>query len=407
MKLSPSSGNIILSDLDDEKSCTEDINMRSLGDGQGAVTYASDQRDSESLDDDVSFMNPEEVTQTPWDEVYGLEKQKEELRSILCDHISFPQLKKPTGLLLYGCPGTGKTHLLRAIVTEKIFSVINVKAKDVIKKYFGEGSRSLSKIFQKAKERTNTIIFFDEIDCIASQRDSGEGAMNRLVNALLVELSGLQKTSALFFCATNFPDRLDNAFLDRISHRIYIPSPGSLARKMYFAKELSTQSLTDDKLQTLAKDTDECNFRDLSKISQQILTEAVRLAKTASHFEVNTGAILLDKYRPCFCSSPSHGIRMSYADRRGQIQLPAIPFEGIQKIVKSYNRNDDSGIKSGIEKFETFQGDQIYTRNEECTAKTPRKCCPSPRKLFTILIGLPSFIVLISAMLWYLFIRTA
>ena len=101
-------------------------------------------------------------------------------------------------------------------MSEKKFSCINIQTKDVVKKLYGEGSASIAKIFKKAAERERSILFFDEIDTIAGDRQCSDEAMRRLLNSLIVELSGLKKNDTIFISATNFPSRLDAAFKDTL-----------------------------------------------------------------------------------------------------------------------------------------------------------------------------------------------
>ena len=96
-------------------------------------------------------------------------------------------IRPPGGVLLYGPPGTGKTLLAKAVATESQANFISVKGPELLSKFVGESEKGVRKIFKKARQVSPVVIFFDEIDSLASIRgnemDSGVG--DRVVNQLL------------------------------------------------------------------------------------------------------------------------------------------------------------------------------------------------------------------------------
>ena len=122
------------------------------------------------------------------------------------------------GLLLYGPPGTGKTLIAKAVATSVSVNFLSVKGPELLNMYIGESEANVRKIFQRARDASPCVVFFDELDSVAPKRgyhgDSG-GVMDRIVSQLLAELDGMSSAKGNVFVigATNRPDLLDPALL--------------------------------------------------------------------------------------------------------------------------------------------------------------------------------------------------
>ncbi|MFH0714136.1 MAG: AAA family ATPase [Candidatus Diapherotrites archaeon] len=186
-----------------------------------------------------------EVPNTKWTDIGSLEEVKAELRQAIEWPLKFPDsfkkmgISPPKGVLLYGPPGCGKTLLARAIATESEANFISIKGPELISKWVGESERGIRKIFKKARQVSPVIIFFDEIDSIASLRgstgDSGVG--ERVVNQLLTELDGVESNrNVVFVAATNRPDLIDPGMMrpGRIDKVIMVGAPDRDAREQIF-----------------------------------------------------------------------------------------------------------------------------------------------------------------------------
>jgi len=176
-----------------------------------------------------------------WEDIGGLEKVKQELKEAvewpLKNPDSFKRLgiKPPKGILLYGPPGTGKSLLAKAIATESESNFILVNGPELLNKWVGESSKGIKKVFEKARQASPTIIFFDEIDSIASRRGLGEGnrVVDEMVNTLLAEIDGVQQLNdVVVIAATNRPDIMDPALLrpGRFDRLLLIPPPNKQER---------------------------------------------------------------------------------------------------------------------------------------------------------------------------------
>jgi len=159
---------------------------------------------------------------TTWEEVGGLETLKQELIEAVEWPLKHPNLFKnlgtsaPKGILLYGPPGTGKTLLARAVAHESEANFILVNGPELLSKWVGESERGVRKVFEKARQASPCIIFFDEMDSIAPRRgmSSDSGVTERMVNQLLTEIDGLQELNdVIIIGATNRPDIMDPALL--------------------------------------------------------------------------------------------------------------------------------------------------------------------------------------------------
>lgn len=202
----------------------------------------------------------EVLVETPnikWSEVGGLEDIKQELKEAVEWPLKYPQsftrvgIKPPRGILIHGLPGTGKTLLAKAVATESEANFIHVKGPSLLSMWVGESEKGVRKVFERARQVAPCIIFFDEIDAIASKRgyDSGTKVTERVLNQLLAEMDGLEElTDVVVLAATNRPDMLDSALLrpGRFDRIIFSGIPDKKAREEIFKIHSVNMPLTKD-----------------------------------------------------------------------------------------------------------------------------------------------------------------
>lgn len=161
------------------------------------------------------------IPSVKWNDVGGLENVKKDILQTVTMPLKHPELTAGglgrSGILLYGPPGTGKTLLAKAVATECNLNFLSVKGPELLNMYVGQSEANVREIFERAREASPCIIFFDELDALAPNRgksgDSG-GVMDRVVSQLLSEMDGLNKSALLFVIgATNRPDLIDPALL--------------------------------------------------------------------------------------------------------------------------------------------------------------------------------------------------
>lgn len=176
---------------------------------------------------------PMNIPKVNWSDVGGLANAKHDIMQTISLSLNHPEIFKDGliqrgGLLLYGPPGTGKTLLAKAIATECQLNFMSIKGPEVLNMYVGESEKNIREIFEKARENSPCVLFFDELDSLAPARGNGadsSSVMDRIVAQLLTEIDGLSKKGKLYVIgATNRLDLLDPALLrpGRFDKQIYL-----------------------------------------------------------------------------------------------------------------------------------------------------------------------------------------
>ena len=194
-----------------------------------------------------------EIPATGWEDVGGLETMRHQLEEAVLSPIRHAEASRSLGLapargiLLAGPPGGGKTLLARALANEGGLNFIPVRATRILSEFFGGAERAVADIFEKARHAAPTLLFFDELDALAPQRNAGEPVINRIVAQLLVEMDGFQQSDRIVvLAATNRPGALDPALLrpGRFDLVIDVPMPGPEAREAILAVHLRDRRLS-------------------------------------------------------------------------------------------------------------------------------------------------------------------
>jgi len=205
-----------------------------------------------------------EIPRVPWSSIGGMEDVKRSLREAIELPLTHSHLFEalcippPRGVLLYGPPGCSKTLMARALATEGNMNFLAVKGPELLSKWLGESERALAALFRRARLASPCVIFFDEIDAIASKRGSGESSGGeRMLSQLLTELDGVNSTSSskgvkeprvVVVGATNRPDLLDSALTrpGRIDRMIYVGVPDEETRNDIFQLQLKNKACVPD-----------------------------------------------------------------------------------------------------------------------------------------------------------------
>ena len=228
-----------------------------------------------------------EIPTVPWTDIGGLEGVKQELKEAVEWPLKYPErftrmgINPPKGILLYGPPGTGKTLLAKAVATESKANFIWIKGPELISKWVGESEKAIRKIFQKARQNSPTIIFFDEIDSMAPKRGASSDSQSaeRVVNQILTEMDGLDNMKdVVVIAATNRPDIMDPALLrpGRFDRLILAPIPDKKARELIFSIHTKNMPLKTVNVKLLAEKTEGYVGADIEAVCREAAIDALR-----------------------------------------------------------------------------------------------------------------------------------
>lgn len=214
------------------------------------------------------LINPEE-SKIKLADVAGIDEAKEEVAEIV-DFLKKPGkfveagARIPTGVLLYGEPGTGKTLLAKAIAGEAGVPFFSISGSNFVEMYVGIGASRVRDLFNEGKKKAPCIIFIDEIDAVGRHRSSGAGAggndeREQTLNQLLVEMDGFEANDhVIVIAATNRQDILDPALLrpGRFDRQVMVPLPDVGGReKILKVHSRNTKVGADVDWQVIAKGT--------------------------------------------------------------------------------------------------------------------------------------------------------
>lgn len=249
----------------------------------------------------VASMELIEAPNISFEDIGGLDAQIEAVREVVELPLTRPEVFKevgidpPSGVLLTGPPGMGKTLLAKAIAKATKARFIHLVGSDLVQKFLGEGSRMVREVFFLAKKNTPAIIFIDEIDAIAAKRSNdvliADREVQRTYMQLLSELDGFaEKTGVVFMAATNRDDVLDSALIrpGRIDRIIRFNLPNAKGRLSIFKIHTRRMKLKHVDLKELANLTEGFNGADIKALCTEAGMTCIRereRAITQEHFE--------------------------------------------------------------------------------------------------------------------------
>jgi ribosome biogenesis ATPase len=232
------------------------------------------------------------IPDTTWADIGALGGVREELATAIVEPIRSPEIyarvgiTAPTGVLLWGPPGCGKTLLAKAVANESRANFISVKGPELLNKYVGESERAVRQVFVRARSSVPCVIFFDELDALVPRRDDTlSEASARVVNTLLTELDGLgsARQGIYVIAATNRPDIIDPAMLrpGRLETLLFVNLPNGNERVEIFqtlVRNLPVE-LSDD-LKALVRSCEGFSGADLESLLRRAGYSAIKRRDT-------------------------------------------------------------------------------------------------------------------------------
>jgi SpoVK/Ycf46/Vps4 family AAA+-type ATPase len=212
-----------------------------------------------------------------FEDVGGMELLKEQIRLKIIYPITHAEMYKAYGkaigggILMYGPPGCGKTHLARATAGEIEANFIAVEISDVLDMWLGNSEKNLHEIFDEARQNAPCVLFFDEVDALAAKRsDFRQSTARQLINQFLSELDGIQASNEglLILAATNAPWHLDNAFRrpGRFDRVLFVPPPDTAGRATILRLLCQGKPVEDIDFEHVSQKTDNYSGADLKAL---------------------------------------------------------------------------------------------------------------------------------------------
>jgi len=240
-------------------------------------------------------MVTEENSQTLFKDVAGVEEAKNDLYEVvefLKNPGKFHALgaRIPNGVLMVGPPGSGKTHLAKAVAGEAKVPFFSISGSDFVEMFVGVGAARVRDLFESAKKNAPCIIFIDEIDAVGRRRgmsiNGGNDEREQTLNARLVEMDGFEsKHDIIIIAATNRPDVLDPALLrpGRFDRQVVVDAPDVKGREAILKIHARGKPLAKNvELKTVAKRTPGFVGADL----ENLLNEAALVAARTGRKEI-------------------------------------------------------------------------------------------------------------------------
>ena len=225
-------------------------------------------------------------------DVAGVEEAKEEVQELvdfLRDPTKFQKVggKIPTGILMVGSPGTGKTLLAKAIAGEAKVPFFSISGSDFVEMFVGVGASRVRDMFEQAKKQSPCIVFIDEIDAVGRHRGAGLGGghdeREQTLNQLLVEMDGFEENEGIIIiAATNRPDVLDPALLrpGRFDRQVVVPLPDIRGREQILKVHMKKVPIGEDvDASLIARGTPGFSGADLANLVNEAALVAARSGK--------------------------------------------------------------------------------------------------------------------------------
>lgn len=282
-----------------------------------------------------------EIPNVKWEDVGGLDDVKDLLKEAIEWPLKYPDsfkrlgVRPPSGVLLFGPPGCGKTMIAKAVANESSANFISVKGPELLSMYVGESEKHIREVFRRAKQVAPSIVFFDEIDALAPRRSSGSQdshVTERVVSQLLSEISGLEELKdVVVIAATNRPDVIDPALLrpGRFDRHILVPTPDEATRLKILQVQTRGMPLAKDvSINKLSLETVGFSGADLEMLCREAGLNAMRKSTSAKEISKSNFADAMKIIKPSVTEGMNKFYESVIKKRKTQVMEEELTYTG-------------------------------------------------------------------------------
>jgi len=222
-----------------------------------------------------------------WEDVGGAERLKKDLHDYMELLVKEPgvledfKLKTGRGMMLFGPPGCGKKHIMRAAANDLGITIQEVSATELIGGQH-HGAPSIKEIFYRAREATPSIVLIEHLDVIGSKEIIEDPEAGRVIGQILAEVDSVDaKEHILVIATTNRPHLLHGSLLrpGRFDKLFYVPPPSPETReevfKIYLRDIPVADDLTPDVIKKLAEDSEDYSNADIAAVVDEAKLMAI------------------------------------------------------------------------------------------------------------------------------------
>ncbi|EMA35148.1 CDC48 family AAA ATPase [Halobiforma nitratireducens] len=262
--------------------------------GNGAASEAD--TETQGQPQSQSESSPPDVT---YEDIGGVDDELEQVREMIELPMRYPELfqqlgiEPPKGVLLHGPPGTGKTMIAKAVANEIDAFFTDISGPEIMSRYYGESEEQLRSVFEEATEQSPAVVFIDEIDSIAPEREETSGDVERrIVAQLLSLLDGLEERGEVVVIgATNRVDAIDPALRrgGRFDREIEVGVPDKDGRREILDVHTRGMPISEDvDLEKYAADTHGFVGADIEQLAKEAAMRALRRVRPDLDLESDT-----------------------------------------------------------------------------------------------------------------------